>query len=90
MVVLGGGSFSYERGTPVNPEPGTGMTLGPTLQTLNPGQAERVREDRRGPPCTNPHGAYVKRDLYRETSLIRHSATLGPYSGNMPRALWWS
>ena len=27
---------------------------------------------------------------YRDTSLIRHSTPLGPYSRNMPRALWWS
>ena len=27
---------------------------------------------------------------YRETSLIRNSAPLGPYSRTMPRALWWS
>ena len=27
---------------------------------------------------------------YRGTSLIRSSAPLGPYSRNMPRALWWS
>ena len=27
---------------------------------------------------------------YRGTSLIRNSAPLGPYSRNMPRALWWS
>ena len=27
---------------------------------------------------------------YRGTSLIRNSAPLGPYSGNMPRALWCS
>ena len=27
---------------------------------------------------------------YRGTSLIRNSATLGPYSRNTPRALWWS
>ena len=26
---------------------------------------------------------------YRGTSLIRNSAPLGPYSGTMPRALWW-
>jgi len=29
-------------------------------------------------------------DAYRGTSLIRNSAPLGPYSRNMPRALWWS
>jgi len=28
--------------------------------------------------------------VYRGTSLIRNSAPLGPYSRNMPRALWWS
>ena len=27
---------------------------------------------------------------YGGTSLIRHSAPLGPYSRNLPRALWWS
>ena len=27
---------------------------------------------------------------YRGTSLKRNSAPLGPYSRNMPRALWWS
>ena len=27
---------------------------------------------------------------YRDTSLIRNSADLGPYSRAMPRALWWS
>jgi len=27
---------------------------------------------------------------YKGTSLIRNSAPLGPYSGTMPRALWWS
>ena len=27
---------------------------------------------------------------YRGTSLIRNSASLRPYSRNMPRALWWS
>ena len=27
---------------------------------------------------------------YRGTSLITNSAPLGPYSRNMPRALWWS
>ena len=27
---------------------------------------------------------------YRGISLRRNSAPLGPYSGNMPRALWWS
>ena len=27
--------------------------------------------------------------MYRGTSLIRNSAPLGPYSSNMPRALWW-
>ena len=26
---------------------------------------------------------------YRSTSLMRNSAPLGPYSGNMPWALWW-
>jgi len=30
------------------------------------------------------------RGVYRGTSLIRNSAPLGPYSRNMPRALWWS
>ena len=28
--------------------------------------------------------------IYRGTSLIRNSNPLGPYSSNMPRALWWS
>jgi len=28
--------------------------------------------------------------LYRGTLLIRISASLGPYSRTMPRALWWS
>ena len=28
--------------------------------------------------------------MYRGTSTIRNSARLGPYSRNMPRALWWS
>ena len=27
---------------------------------------------------------------YRGTSIIRNSAPLGPYSRNMPKALWWS
>jgi len=27
---------------------------------------------------------------YRVTSIIRNSASLGPYSRAMPRALWWS
>ena len=27
---------------------------------------------------------------YRGTSLIRNNPSLGPYSGLMPRALWWS
>ena len=27
---------------------------------------------------------------YRATSPIRNSAPVGPYSGTMPRALWWS
>ena len=27
---------------------------------------------------------------YRGTSLIRNSASPGPHSRNMPRALWWS
>ena len=27
---------------------------------------------------------------YRGTSRIRNRAPLGPYSRNMPRALWWS
>ena len=27
---------------------------------------------------------------YRGTSLIRNSVPLGPYSRNVPRALWWS
>jgi len=27
---------------------------------------------------------------YRGTSLTRNSAPLGPYSMNMPGALWWS
>jgi len=26
---------------------------------------------------------------YRGTSLIRNSAPVGPYSRNMPMALWW-
>ena len=30
------------------------------------------------------------RRVYRGTSPIRNSAPLGPYSRNMPRALWWS
>ena len=29
-------------------------------------------------------------ERYRGTSLKRSSAPLGPYSRNMPRALWWS
>ena len=29
-------------------------------------------------------------NLYRGTPLTRNSAPLGPYSGNMPRALWLS
>ena len=28
--------------------------------------------------------------VYRGTSPITNSAPLGPYRGNMPRALWWS
>ena len=28
--------------------------------------------------------------LYRGTSLITNNAPLGPYSRNMPKALWWS
>ena len=32
----------------------------------------------------------LKARPYRGTSLIRNSAPLGPYSRNMPRALWWS
>ena len=28
--------------------------------------------------------------VYRGTSLIRNSDPAGPYSRNMPRALWWS
>ena len=27
---------------------------------------------------------------YRDTSLMRNSAVLAPYSRNVPRALWWS
>jgi len=27
---------------------------------------------------------------YRGTSLIRNIAPLGPFSRNMPRAIWWS
>ena len=27
--------------------------------------------------------------VYRGTSLIKNSAPLGPYSMNVPRALWW-
>ena len=27
---------------------------------------------------------------YRDSSLIRNSASLGPYRRTMPRALWWS
>ena len=27
---------------------------------------------------------------YRGTSLIRNRLPLGPYTGHMPRALWWS
>ena len=27
---------------------------------------------------------------YRGTSLMRNSASVGPYSRNVPRALWWS
>ena len=27
---------------------------------------------------------------YRDTSLIRNSAPLGPYSRTMPRTVWWS
>ena len=29
-------------------------------------------------------------NVYRGPSLIRNSTPLGPYSRNMPRALWWS
>ena len=28
--------------------------------------------------------------MYMGTLLIRNSTHLGPYSGTMPRALWWS
>ena len=34
--------------------------------------------------------AQSERAEYRDTSLMRDSAPLGPYSRNMPRALWWS
>ena len=34
--------------------------------------------------------ADLRREIYRDTSLIRNSAPLGPYSRNMPRDLWWS
>ena len=39
------------------------------------------------PYKTNPSDA--ARQFYRGTLLIRNSAPLGPYSRNMPRALWW-
>ena len=32
----------------------------------------------------------IPQDVYRGTSLIRNGAPLGPYSRNVPRALWWS
>ena len=32
----------------------------------------------------------AKTEHYGDTSLLRHSAPLGPYSGTMPRAPWWS
>jgi len=33
-----------------------------------------------------PENVYI----YRGTSLIRNSLSLGPYSRTVPRALWWS
>ena len=46
------------------------------------------------PPCAPPQASPTKASVatygYRGTSLIRNCAPLGPYSRNMPRALWWS
>ena len=44
------------------------------------------------PPAVHIDGARWRQPCRVEhsTSLIRNSAPLGPFSRNMPRALWWS
>ena len=41
-------------------------------------------------PAVSPNPYTLNPKLYRVTSLIRNSASLGSYSRAMPRALWWS
>jgi hypothetical protein len=42
-------------------------------------------------PCErgNPVASCIYDPAYRGTSIIKNSASLGPYSRNMPMATWW-
>jgi len=64
-------------------------------------ERENEREEREREGCSlacfvrvfgrNPIPVYsLLFTVYRGTSLIRNSDPLGPYSGTMHRALWWS
>ena len=76
MAVLRGEALSYERSSPVS------------NALEHSGMIERVWYPRPAGPGRARFAMTLEPLRYRGTSLIRNSAPLGPYSNNVPRALW--
>ena len=85
MVVLGGGAFSYERGTPlvdeqVDNSPLASYFNGPPKMVKRPGAPSKTMYAIPFPPaCWQLVQGYLDHEKQRP---------LGPYSRNMPLALW--